>query len=557
MRLAPRLFLSFALLGVATVAALGFVLRQERAHAETERFTSEVTRACGRVVEEIGRQAERDERLVRSSCQSGELVDRALVALETGELDEQRVRFAALVPLARSAFDLDELSLIGGGGDLVGVDPKSLLGMKKADVDRIASDRVSSALRLPGERFPKEAALVSVCAKRNKNGQSITLAGARHIDPLLLRLGNTLALGVSTGKEEINDPSRLSASCDYRDAAGRALTISVRKSTTDLEKNLREIDAAVLIACLVSSLLSLLVATFVARSLGRPLSTLASEARKVASGEARPIGPSGTGEIRELAESFDKMLSDLSATRRRLAAASRIAAWREVARRVAHEVKNPLAPIQAAVETLRRLRARQDPAFEDYFDEASATVLTEVHRISTIVTEFTRFARLPPPRPEEVDVAEIVEHVVSLQSAGAGPVRIQSQLHPVTVRADRDQVIQVVTNLVQNAIEAARSEQEARVDVALTVEDGFAHITVSDNGAGLSDAIRDRLFEPYATTKASGTGLGLAIAQRIATDHGGELSYLGAGPSKRGASFRLSLPIEGPPPASDGTTASF
>ena len=95
------------------------------------------------------------------------------------------------------------------------------------------------------------------------------------------------------------------------------------------------------------------------------------------------------------------MLVDLEATRRRLAATSRVAAWREVARRVAHEIKNPLAPIRAAVETLRRLRAREDPEFDAYFDEATRTVLDEVARIAGIVTEFTRFARLPPPRPED------------------------------------------------------------------------------------------------------------------------------------------------------------
>lgn len=551
MRLAPRLFLSFALLGVATVAGLGFFVRQDRARVETERFTSEVTRACGRVVEEIGRQAERDERLVRSACQSGELVDRTLIALETGELEEQRLRFASLVPQTRSAFDLDELALVGAGGDLIGVDPKSLLGMKKTDVVRGLTEKGGSSLRLPGERFPKEAAIVTACTKKNQGAQSVALIGARHIDPLVLRLGNTLGLGIRVGKEDASNPEFLSATCNYADLSGKVLPISVRTSTADLNKSLREIDAAVLLACVASSLLSLFAAMFVARSLGRPLSTLAIEARKVASGDAQPIGATGTGEIRELAESFDKMLSDLSATRRRLAAASRIAAWREVARRVAHEVKNPLAPIQAAVETLRRLRARNDPAFDDYFDEASSTVLTEVHRISAIVTEFTRFARLPPPRPEEVSVDELVEHVVSLQSAGAGSVRILAELQPVRLRADRDQVIQVLTNLIQNAVEASRSEKDGCVNVALSLEDEVAHITVTDNGTGIPETIRERLFEPYATTKASGTGLGLAIAQRIALDHGGELSYVGPGPKKRGAMFRFTLPLDGPPPVSD------
>src|SRR4029077_4867014 len=126
----------------------------------------------------------------------------------------------------------------------------------------------------------------------------------------------------------------------------------------------------------------------------------------------------GPGEIAELAEAFDKMLEDLETTKRRLAATSRVAAWREVARRIAHEVKNPLAPIRAAVETLRRLRAREDPQFFEYFDEATRTVLDEVHRLSNMVPEFTRFARLPAPHPQQVDLVELAQQVVRLHDAG-------------------------------------------------------------------------------------------------------------------------------------------
>ncbi len=552
MRLAPRLFLAFAFLGTVTTAGLGLVVRQDRARAETKRFRSEVTRACSQVVAEVSRQADRDDRLVRSACQSGELVDRTLLALEAGELDEQRVRFAALVPQTRLAFDLDELMLVGGGGDLIGVDPKSLLGMKKGELDRSLATAAGPFLRLRGESSAKEAAIVSRCTKRGRNGLVVGLVGARHLDPLIARLGNALALSIRIGRGESAEVEPLETSCEFKDTAGKSLPISVQKSTDELAKSLHEIDAAVLLAWLVSSFLSMVVASLFARSLGKPLTSLAAEARKVASGEAQPIRATGSGEVRELADSFDKMLGDLSATRRRLSAASRIAAWREVARRVAHEVKNPLAPIQAAVETLRRLRARQDPAFDDYFDEASSTVLTEVRRISTIVTEFTRFARLPIPRPEDVELGELVQHVVSLQAGSASNVRFHVSGSSPTVRADRDQIIQVLTNLIQNAAESAGEASDPVVSVACSEEDGFVHVTVSDNGAGIAVAIRERLFEPYATTKASGTGLGLAIAQRVAIDHGGELSYVGPLDEHRGAVFRLSLPVEGPPPASDG-----
>ena len=262
----------------------------------------------------------------------------------------------------------------------------------------------------------------------------------------------------------------------------------------------------------------------------------------------------GAGEIGELALSFNAMLEDLAATRRRLAATSRVAAWREVARRVAHEVKNPLAPIRAAVETLRRLRARNDPAFDEYFDEATRTVLDEVHRISNIVTEFTRFARLPPPRPQDVDTVELTRQVARLhETATRARIRVKVERVPPLVRADRDQIVQVMTNLKQNTLDAV-ADMEDRGEVTVTIgTDGPSHVTltVSDNGPGIAPTIASRLFEPYATTKATGTGLGLAIAQRIAIEHIGDLSFV-ASSAGNGAAFRVVLSVEGPTPVSDG-----
>src|SRR6185436_17135880 len=154
--------------------------------------------------------------------------------------------------------------------------------------------------------------------------------------------------------------------------------------------------------------------------------------------------------LEQLAEAFNQTISDLTAMRKRLAATERIAARREIARRVAHEIKNPLAPIRAAVETLRRLRSRNDPAFDEYFDEATRTVLDEVARISNIVSEFTRFARLPAPQPAPFNVEDAVRAVVQLHGSSGAPVELRADPLPELI-ADKDQLVQVVTNLVQNA----------------------------------------------------------------------------------------------------------
>ncbi len=572
MRLAPRLVLAFGFVAALSVAGLGVVVREDQRTTETQRFEQDVKSACDRVVAEIGRQGESDRKLVAGACQSGELVDRALIWLEGGTLDdERRLALSRLVPEERQAFDLDELVLATADGDRLGQDPMTLLNLPRDEVAALVGGDVAHfSLRTSD---PAHVALTTRCRKRGSGGVAVGLAGARRLGPVVERLGKTLDTGVTLGEPPPPSKDVVQASCTLRDASGASAVVVVSKSKEELLRTLARIDETTVYAGLAATAAAFLLAVLLARSIGRPIAELATEARKVARGEARPLHGRGSGEIAELAQAFDTMLVDLEATRRRLAATSRVAAWREVARRVAHEIKNPLAPIRAAVETLRRLRARQDPEFDAYFDQATRTVLDEVARIAGIVTEFTRFARLPPPRPEDVDVVEIARQVVQMHQPtgdaaahielaveGAPHAPLQARLQArLLVRADRDQIARVLTNLVQNALDAVRPLGPAgRIEVtvgglgpALPGQREQVFVTVSDNGPGLSPEIAARLFEPYATSKPHGTGLGLAIAQRIAIEHDGELSHL-ASERGSGATFRLVLPVRGPPAADAG-----
>ncbi len=426
MRLAPRLVLAFGFVAALSVAGLGVVVREDQRATETRRFEQEVKSACDRVVAEIGRQAESDRKLVAGACQSGELVDRALIWLEAGTLDdERRLALSRLVPEERQAFDLDELLLATADGDRLGQDPMTLLNLSRAEVAAmVGGDAAHFALRTSAD--PAQVALTTRCRKPGAGGIAVGLVGARHLAPVVERLGKTLDTAVTlvTSAEpppKVDDVAQ--ASCALRDASGASAVVVVSKSKAVLLQSLARIDQTTIYAALAATAVALLLAVLLARSLGGPIAELATEARKVARGEARPLPVRGAGEIAELAQAFDTMLVDLDATRRRLAATSRVAAWREVARRVAHEIKNPLAPIRAAVETLRRLRARQDPEFDAYFDQATRTVLDEVARIAGIVTEFTRFARLPQPRPEEIDLVEVARQVVQMHEAPDAPDR--------------------------------------------------------------------------------------------------------------------------------------
>lgn len=558
MRLAPRFALAFGALAVVSTGLAGIGARQRLAARETARFDAELRDGCARVVREVERQAEADRRLVGGACASGELVDRLLVALEAGDLDDRRLAFSTLVGSTREAFDVEELALLARGGHVVGAEPKALLRLSPAAVDaELAAPPAGFVLR---EGAPR--ALVTRCVRRGARGDVVGLVAARHVDPLAARVGTALGLQVSTapGAGAAPPEGMAEARCALRDPGGHTLPLAVRRSRAPLEASLLEVTGTVLASSLAALALAFALAVAVARRVSRPLAELAEQADRVGKGDARPLGRAGDDEIGQLGAAFDRMLGDLEATRRRLAAASRVAAWREVARRVAHEVKNPLAPIRAAVETLRRLRAREDPAFDEYFDEATRTVLEEVHRIAGIVTEFTRFARLPPPRPSPVDLDELARSVVTLQRAAAGATSVEVVASPAPpVNADRDQIVQVLTNLVGNALEATgKAGGRVRVEIApapASPAGPAVSVTVADDGPGVAPDMVPRLFEPYATDKAQGTGLGLAIAQRIALEHGGELAHLGAGLGGRGARFRLTLTVAGPDPEGPASAA--
>jgi two-component system nitrogen regulation sensor histidine kinase NtrY len=553
MRLAPRLVLAFGGLTALSTAGLGFTLREELRRDGSDRFGRDVAAACDSVKTEVIRQAESDRKLVAAACQSGELVDRVITWMESGELANQRVSLGTtLVPNERAAFDQDELTLVTGKGDILGADPLDILSRPRSELDAALHGGIGRF----DLRTTAPVATVTRCL-RTREGKVVGLVAARHLVPLLNRLRATLKVtSISIGSAQGETPPTLArAACVIADGSGAGVPIVVTKNKEELYATWAYIDRTVLFASAVLTGIALLLAVLIARSLGRPIAELAAEARKVASDQANPLRVRGSGEIAELVQAFDHMLEDLASTRRRLAATTRVAAWREVARRVAHEVKNPLAPIRAAVETLRRLRARDDPAFDEYFDEATRTVLGEVHRISNIVTEFTRFARLSPPRPEDLDLVQVMNDVVQLERPLAGSCVLEQVVvgQVPHVRADRDQIVQVLVNLVQNAIEASRETPSARVWVTVAVARPDAvDMTVEDNGPGVSKEIASRLFEPYATTKAEGTGLGLAIAQRIAIEHDGELAFL---PRERGAGtgaiFRLRLPVCGPPVLAD------
>jgi two-component system nitrogen regulation sensor histidine kinase NtrY len=225
--------------------------------------------------------------------------------------------------------------------------------------------------------------------------------------------------------------------------------------------------------------------------------------------------------------------------------AERIAAWQEIARRLAHEIKNPLTPIQMAMDTLRKTWKKQHPDFAEILDESTTTVLQEADRLKHIVSEFSDFARMPKPEFGRVDLNEIVRSVTALYVGGEAPVEVKLVDTLPELDADRDQLNQVVLNLVENARDAISKKSNGKIVVSTRMGDANdrAMLVVEDNGPGVPPDLKDKVFAPYFTTKHAkgGTGLGLAIVHRIVSDHGGRITITDA--KGGGAKFAIELPL--------------
>lgn len=345
---------------------------------------------------------------------------------------------------------------------------------------------------------------------------------------------------------------------DQRGAPVLALAVSLPRLRVGAPARLSR-NAWLQLTAIAAAILAFGLGLVVERLFNRALTQLERAAQRIGRGDLEiELEPAATGGSTFTA--FNQMAKELKEAQDRARRAERVAAWRDIARRIAHEIKNPLMPIRTSMETMRRTKARQHPEFDEIFDESTQTVLEEVARLERIVTEFSRFARLPRPRPTPIDLRELIQQVVLLHSPEprtsvvATAIQVEFPESIGWIGADRDQLTQVLVNLVQNALDASHSSrgEQGTIRIAVTLEPPeHVVVTVHDDGPGIPEAERAQVLEPYYTTKSGGTGLGLAIVERIVSDHGGSLS-IGDSPLG-GASIQIRLSREGPPAPAEGS----
>ena len=323
----------------------------------------------------------------------------------------------------------------------------------------------------------------------------------------------------------------------------------VESSRSELANLKRYIQGTATAVGAAGVLLGLILSFWTASLVTQPVRELASSVRKVASGDwDTRASIRSKDEIGQLARDFNQMTQQLTEQRDRMIQAERVAAWRELARRLAHELKNPLFPLQITVENLQRARQAAPDQFDEVFRESTATLLAELNNLKQIIGRFSDFAKMPAPHLEPVSLNQIVADVMKLFEAqihAPGHPRINIQLQTdqdlPPIPGDPEQIRRALSNLVLNALDAM--PQGGTLGIRTSSLNGQqpakVALEVSDTGQGLTPEECERLFTPYYTTKQHGTGLGLAIVQSVVSDHKGTITV--ESQAGKGATFRIEL----------------
>jgi len=361
--------------------------------------------------------------------------------------------------------------------------------------------------------------------------RNVALYGKRVTEDLGLGIMTQAALASSGGlyPEYVFEGKKKSAAFKHtkrREEHGFDWVVGVGIDNDDIFRGVNELRSSLVRATAVVLLISTLWTLVIARRMTGPILSLREHTRRVAAGDLDARVPvQGGDELAELAQAFNEMTAEVKEKRAELVKAEKDLAWREMARQVAHDIKNPLTPIQLSVDLLRRAKQEKSPQFEAIFERTTDTIARQVEHLREIANDFHALTgALKQQNPRDFDAGVLVDDVLTLNSAWAREASVHCRRKGGAGRVHVDEPLlrRVLQNLVSNAIQAMAEGGELEVEVAL--KGTRVLILVRDRGPGLSPEVRARLFEPYFTTRSTGTGLGLAITKRAVEEMGGTIA---------------------------------
>ena len=288
--------------------------------------------------------------------------------------------------------------------------------------------------------------------------------------------------------------------------------------------------------------LSVLLAVFISNWTTRPLDALKRALASVAlRGSNQPIQYRGKDEVGELVSVYNRKVEELRESAERLARSERETAWREMARQVAHEVKNPLTPMKLGIQHFQYTFDAKAPDAKERLDRFAKSMVEQIDTLNGVASAFSQFAQMPAAAPTELDLCEVVRAAVDVFHASPGITITHQEAGPLPVLADREHMLRVLNNLIKNAVQAMPEDHDGRISVIARREGSRARIEVRDNGTGIPEEARERIFTPSFTTKSSGMGLGLAMVKRMVEQAGGRVWF--ESEAGEGTRFLVELPL--------------
>jgi signal transduction histidine kinase len=319
------------------------------------------------------------------------------------------------------------------------------------------------------------------------------------------------------------------------------LNIPYLGNTNIYQKELKQLLTKISYVFLFAIMLAIVLAYFISRIISQPLKEIAFNMKQTRLyKENKKISTnSGTEELHDLIDAYNSMIDELEDNAVKLAQGERESAWREMAKQVAHEIKNPLTPMRLSIQNFERKFDSSDPDVDEKVKDLSHSLLQQIDTMTSIASAFSDFAKMPVAKKELIDIIEVTDSAVDL--FGEEYISFSSEVDELKAVFDRNQLVRIVTNLVTNAQQAMDEQVAPKIEVNVRELQNEVMISVSDNGKGIEEKNRDKVFEPKFTTKSSGMGLGLAMVKNILNAYDGSINFetnIGSG-----TTFYVKFPI--------------
>jgi signal transduction histidine kinase len=314
------------------------------------------------------------------------------------------------------------------------------------------------------------------------------------------------------------------------------------EDSSEQDRELKEFLSRLGLGFLLMFLVGLAFAYFISSYITRSIKTVSDKMSqtRIFKRNEKIVLKDASSEIHNLVDSYNGMIDELEESAVKLAQSERELAWREMAKQVAHEIKNPLTPMRLTVQSFERKFDVKDPEITHKLKEYSKTLIQQIDVMSSIASAFSDFAKMPSVKKEKINVVEVVKHATEIFTESY--ISFYADAKEITANLDKMQVTRIVTNLVKNATQALEGIENPSVEVKLKEKSETIKIIVSDNGKGIDDETKNKVFEPKFTTKSSGMGLGLPMIKNIIEAYGGEISFTSV--ENHGTVFTVILPKE-------------